>query len=146
MDLLVYYANRLLNQVEKNYTPTKKEALTMVYKVKKFKHYLLTNHFIFFIDHQALVYMVNRPIISNHIACWLLIMLEFNFEVIYKLGSEHVVLDYLSRLKRGGNASKVTIEESRPYIPYMKIGLVLYNITWRHELSLTILIGINRED
>jgi hypothetical protein len=39
----------------------KKEAQAMIYVVKKFKHYLLANHFIFFVDHQALIYMVNRP-------------------------------------------------------------------------------------
>jgi hypothetical protein len=68
VDLPIYYVGRFLNQVEKNYTTTERKALAMIYAVKKFKHYLLTNHFIFFVDHQALVYMVNRPFISCYIA------------------------------------------------------------------------------
>ncbi len=56
----------------------------MIYVVKNFRHYLLANHFIFFVDYQALVYMLNRPFISSHIACWLLLLLEFDFEMIYK--------------------------------------------------------------
>jgi hypothetical protein len=40
-----YYANRLMNNVEKNYTTTKKEALTMIYAIKKFRHYLFGNIF-----------------------------------------------------------------------------------------------------
>jgi hypothetical protein len=46
IDKPIYYASRL-----KNYTTTSKETLVMIYVVKKFKHYLLGNNFIFFIDH-----------------------------------------------------------------------------------------------
>jgi hypothetical protein len=48
VDLPIYYVGRFLNQVEKNYTITEREALAMIYAVKKINHYLLTNHFIFF--------------------------------------------------------------------------------------------------
>jgi hypothetical protein len=51
VDLPIYYASRLLNHAEKNYTAMEKEALTMVYVVKNFRHYLLTNHFIFYVNH-----------------------------------------------------------------------------------------------
>jgi len=60
--------------------PWKKEALAMVYVVKKFRHYHLANHVIFYVDHQALVYMVNRPLIYGHIAQWLLLLLEFDLK------------------------------------------------------------------
>jgi len=83
---LVYNASRLMNSAEKNYTTTKKEVLTMIYVVKKFKHYLLGNNFIFFVDHHALLYMVNKPTIIGQIAKWFLLLQEFNFKVVYKLG------------------------------------------------------------
>jgi hypothetical protein len=34
----------------------------MIYAMKKFRHYLLGNNLIFFVDHQALFYLVNKPI------------------------------------------------------------------------------------
>jgi hypothetical protein len=68
VDLPIYYASKLLNHVERNYTTTKRETLVMIYAMKKFNHYLLANHFIFFVDHQALVYRVNRPLILGRIA------------------------------------------------------------------------------
>jgi len=108
VDLPIYYASRLLNQAKRNYITTKKEVVAMIYVVKKIKHYLLANHFIFFVDHQALVYMVNRPLISSCIARWLLLLLKFNFEVIYKPRKEHVVLDYLSRLETKGGLPLMT--------------------------------------
>jgi hypothetical protein len=48
IDKPIYYATKLMNIVEKNYITTKKEALSIIYVVKKFKHYLLGNSFIFF--------------------------------------------------------------------------------------------------
>jgi hypothetical protein len=40
-----------MNNAEKNYTTTKKEALAMIYVVNKFRHYLLGNNFVFYVDH-----------------------------------------------------------------------------------------------
>jgi len=55
------YASRLLNSIETNYTVTKREALAMVYALHTFKHYLLGNQFVFYVDHMAFVYLVNKP-------------------------------------------------------------------------------------
>ncbi len=60
-DQLVMYASKLLNSTQINYTTTEKEALAMVYVLHKFKHYLLGNWFSFYVDHMALVYLVNKP-------------------------------------------------------------------------------------
>ena len=72
MDLSIYYANHQLNVVEKNYTTTEREGLGMIYAVKKFKHYLLANQFIFFVDHQALLYLVNKPCNTGRIIRWVM--------------------------------------------------------------------------
>ena len=45
------YTSRKLNKYERNYSTTKREALGMVFALKKFRHYLLANPFIFYIDH-----------------------------------------------------------------------------------------------
>ena len=79
MDFLVSHASRQLNDAEKNYTTTKCEGLAMVYAVKKFQHYLLANHFIFFSDHHSLLYLVNKPCAIVRIVHWFVILLEFDF-------------------------------------------------------------------
>ena len=96
-DQPIAYASRLLSKAEKNYTTTEKEALAMVYAVNKFCHYLLGNRFIFYVDHLALQYLVNKPQVSGRLARWLLLFLEFDFKVIYKPGKTHGVVDALSR-------------------------------------------------
>jgi hypothetical protein len=55
------YASKLLNSTERNYSITEREALDMVYALHKFKHYLLGNRFVFYVNHMALVYLVSKP-------------------------------------------------------------------------------------
>ncbi len=62
----------------------------MVYVLHKFKHYLLGN--------MALMYMVNEPQVFCIIVRWLLLFLEYDFKIIYKLGRSHLMADALSRL------------------------------------------------
>ncbi|OAE35251.1 hypothetical protein AXG93_1162s1270 [Marchantia polymorpha subsp. ruderalis] len=45
---------RQLSATEKNYTTTEREALGMVFAMKKFRHYLLGYEFVFHVDHYAL--------------------------------------------------------------------------------------------
>ncbi len=73
----------------------------MIYVVKKFKHYLFENSFIFFVDHQALLYLVNKPIVTSQIAKWLLLLQEFDFKVIFKLGRVHFLPNQLSIINHG---------------------------------------------
>ena len=56
------YASRKLNKAERNYSTTEREALGMVFALQKFRCYLLANPFIFYTDHQALKYLVNKPL------------------------------------------------------------------------------------
>jgi hypothetical protein len=60
-DQPVVYASRFLNKVKQNYGTTEREVLTMIFALPKFRHYLLGNKFVFYVDHMALVYLVNKP-------------------------------------------------------------------------------------
>ncbi|KAL3680009.1 hypothetical protein R1sor_022965 [Riccia sorocarpa] len=101
LDMPIYFANRTLNKSERDYTTIEREALAMVYDVKKFKSYLQGNKFVFFVDHQALTYLVNKVHITGRIARWLLLLQEFDFTVIYKPGKINVLADQLSRIELG---------------------------------------------
>jgi hypothetical protein len=70
----------------------------MVFALHKIKHYLLGNKFVFYVDHMALIYLVNKPQVLGVKVKWLLLFLEYNFTIVYKLGGTHVVIDSLSRL------------------------------------------------
>jgi len=91
----------------------------MVFSLHKFKHYLLGNKFVFYVDHMALVYLVNKPQVSRKIARWLLLFLEYDFTVVYKPSRIHVVANALSRLSNSVEPIGVfnqTIDASLFYI------------------------------
>ena len=96
MDLPVSYASRQPNTAKKNYTTTKREGLTMIYAVRKFQHYLLANPFVFYVDHQALLYLVNKPCNMGRIVRWFIILLEFDFTLCVRIGKSNMRADHLS--------------------------------------------------
>ena len=98
-DYPVAFASRQLNPAEKNYTTTERECLAMILSVKKFRHYLLMNKVVFFVDHMAIKYLVNKADLSGRIARWVLLLEEFDYTVQYKPGKKHLRADHLSRLE-----------------------------------------------
>ena len=70
----IYYASRVLATAEQNYIVIEREALGMIYALKKFGHYLLANKVIFHMDHQALLYMVKKSDVSGWMARWVLLL------------------------------------------------------------------------
>ena len=71
----------------------------MVYAMQKFRYYLLATPVVFYVDHQALLHMVNKSIIQGRISRCLLLLQEFTFKIIVRTGRKHVSSDHLSRLK-----------------------------------------------
>ncbi len=94
-DQQLVYASRLLNKAKQNYGTTHSEALAMVFVLHKFRHYLLSNKFVFYVDHMALI---NKPQVSWRIARWLLLFLKYDFMIVYKLNKIHEVANTLSKL------------------------------------------------
>ncbi|KAL3686421.1 hypothetical protein R1sor_008995 [Riccia sorocarpa] len=125
----IYYASRQLSKAERNYGATELECIGMILSVQKFRHYLLGTTFVFFVDHQALRYIVNRPSRSEKLARWMLLLQEFNFTVEYKPGKSHVNADFLSRLP--GEPSLTALDMN-------PIGFSLFAITtqapWTDQL------------
>jgi hypothetical protein len=71
------------------------KALALIFALHKFKHYLLGNKFVFYVDYMALVYLVNKPHVLRRIVKWKLLFLEYDFTIIYKPNKTCVVVDVL---------------------------------------------------
>ena len=97
----VYYASQHLSAAEKNYFTTKREALSMVYNIMKFRHYLLDRKFTFHVDHSALLYLVNKQALTGQQARWMLLLQEFDVQIHHWPGVQHAVADYFSHLESG---------------------------------------------
>jgi len=70
----------------------------MVYALHKFRHILLANKFVFYIDHMVMVYLVNKPHVLGKITRWLLLFLEYEFIIVYKHSRTHLITNVLPRL------------------------------------------------
>ena len=138
-DQPISYASRLLNSAERNYNTTEREALAMVYALNKYRHYLLGNKFVFYVDHMALVYLVNKPQVSGRIARWLLLFQEYDFIVVYKPGKNHGVADAMSRLPNGEPATGVEDQTKDASLFYVKPE-------WLEDVRSYLKSGVVRQD
>jgi len=98
---------RQLTSTEKNYIVTELEGLVVIFSFKKFRHYLLGYKAKIVTDHKALTYLVNEPNPNGRLARWLLLMEEFDIDIVHRLGRRHGNVDGLTRAYEGvGDVSK----------------------------------------
>ena len=79
----------------------------MVFSVKKFRHYLMCNPVVFFVDHMTIKFLVNKAELSGRLARWVLLLEEFDCIVEDKSGCMHLQADHLSRLSDEAGSSPV---------------------------------------
>nr|GEX73100.1 reverse transcriptase domain-containing protein [Tanacetum cinerariifolium] len=92
----IHYASKTMNQVETNYTITKKEMLAVVYAFEKFRSYLIMNKSIVYTDHSALKYLFAKKDAKARLLRWILLLQAFDFKVIDTKGVEIYAADHLS--------------------------------------------------
>jgi hypothetical protein len=97
----IHFASRQLTSTEKNYTMTEQEGLAVIFSLKKFCHYLLGYKAKIVTDHKALTYLVNKPNPSGRPTRWLLLMEEFDIDIVHRPGRWHGNVDGLIRAYEG---------------------------------------------
>ncbi|KAL2235747.1 UNVERIFIED_CONTAM: Retrovirus-related Pol polyprotein from transposon 17.6 [Sesamum indicum] len=95
---VIYYASRMLDSAQSNYTTTEKELLAIVFALEKFRHYLLGTKVVVYSDHAALRYLLSKKEAKPQLIRWILLLQEFNLTINGKKGAENLVADHLSRL------------------------------------------------
>ncbi|GJT79111.1 reverse transcriptase domain-containing protein [Tanacetum coccineum] len=95
----IHYASKTMTEAESNYTTTEKEMLAVVYAFKKFRSYLIMNKSIVYTDHSALKYLFAKKDAKARLLRWVLLLQEFDFNVIDTKGAENYAADHLSRLE-----------------------------------------------
>lgn len=99
----IAYSSRTLNSSERNYSQLDKEALAIVWSVKKFYNYLCARHFTLISDHLPLKYIFDPkkgiPAMSaarqQRYAAFLS---GFNYSIEYRRSEQNANADSLSRL------------------------------------------------
>jgi hypothetical protein len=98
----IHYVSRSLQGPELNYSVQEKEALGIVFAVKKFRKLILGSRFQVrcLTDHKSLECLTNSKEIAGRMARWAMIMSEYNYQVQYIKGATNTAADALSRLIR----------------------------------------------
>ena len=99
----VAYTSRTLSQAERNYAQLEREALAIIFGVKKFNQYLYGRQFILVTDHQPLCKLFGhkegiRPLAAARMQRWTLILSAYAYKIEFTPGSANQCADCLSRL------------------------------------------------
>ncbi len=99
----IAFASRTLHKSEKNYAQIEKEALAIVYGVKKFHQYLYGRKFQLLTDHQPLTSILGPKkgipsLAAARLQRWALLLSAYSYDICYKPTKEHCNSDGLYRL------------------------------------------------
>ena len=101
-----YFASRALSIAERNYSQLEKEALALVFALKKFHYFIWGQQFTLVSDHKPLLGIFSNDkqipaIASGRIQRWSLMIQAYKFKLIHRSGAQMGTADALSRLPVG---------------------------------------------
>ena len=99
----IAFASRTLTASEENYAQLEKEALALIFGVKKFHQYLYGRMFHLVTDHKPLTTILHPskctpPLAAARLQRWSLILSAYQYQIEFKSTSQHSNADGLSHL------------------------------------------------
>lgn len=95
----IAYDSQKLRDAELNYPVREKEFYAIIRALKRWRHYLMDEHFVIHTDHESLKYFVSQTFpVGSRLTRWLDFLAMYDYEVQYLPGKENAAADALSRL------------------------------------------------
>lgn len=93
----IAYISRKLLPRESRYSTVEKECLAIKWALDSLRYYLVGRKFKLETDHRALAWLGRMRDTNARITRWFLAIQPFDFDILYKTGSQNCTADYLSR-------------------------------------------------
>lgn len=99
----IAFASRTLNKAESNYAQIEREALSIVFGVRRFHQYLYGRRFTLLTDHRPLTTILGPhsgipSLAASRMQRWALLLSGHSYEIKYRKADRHQNVDGLSRL------------------------------------------------
>jgi hypothetical protein len=99
----ISFASRSLSTAEKNYSALDREALAVMFAVRKFHRYLMGRKFSIVTDHKPLIFLFSEVKSTPQMSSarrlrWSLELGAYDYQIVFRSGKENQNADALSRL------------------------------------------------
>ena len=92
----IAYASRKMNTSEKVYSTMDQEALAILFGIGRFDEYLRGRRFTVVTDHKSLSWLFKVPVLKGKLLNWAFKLRSYDFDIIYRKGTENAMADLLS--------------------------------------------------
>ncbi|GJT52264.1 retrotransposon-related protein [Tanacetum coccineum] len=120
----IAFLSRSLAPRHKGLSTYEKELWAVVYALEKWRGYLLGRHFKIKTDHFSLKYLMEQRLSTPFQIKWLPKLLGYDYEILYKKGSENIVADALSRSSLPSLQSMIVSEISNDLLQRIQASWV----------------------
>jgi len=98
----VLYISKTLSAAERNYAQVEREALAIVWAVRRLHKYLVGSKFLLLTDNQPMKFLFSPDksipqVAASRIQRWAIFLMSYNFEIKHISGINNNVADHLSR-------------------------------------------------
>jgi len=106
----IAYVSKTLSDAERKYSQIEREALSIIFGVKKFHQFLYGRTFSLLTDHKPLITTFSPEkgiptLVASRLQRWAIILSAYSYKIEYKPTKEHGNADSLSRLPIGPDSN-----------------------------------------
>src|SRR3954469_21592188 len=96
---VIHYASKTLDSAQKNYATIEKQFLAVVFSCDKFRQYIVDSKVIIHTNHDAIKYLMEKKDAKPRLIRWVLLLQEFDLQIVDRKGKDNLVADNLSRME-----------------------------------------------